>query len=138
MLLAIDSGANQGWALFTDSKHLIACGVGQPPLDPVSKVVVEKPRSKGNTVPLHDIIVLAIRAGEIGGVLRKQHGVEPKYIEPSTWKGSLPKARSNEITWSKLTPAEKSIVATAGQKMAVSKRHNMLDAIGIGLYEVMR
>lgn len=138
MLLAIDPGADQGWALFSDSKALISCGLGRPPADPVSRILIERPHGHGNKAPIRDIITCAIRAGETGGVLRNDRKVEPEYIEPATWKGSVKKKISHERIWAKLSPEEQARVADAGKGVAASKRHNMLDAVGIGLFGVGR
>jgi hypothetical protein len=138
MLLAIDPGVDQGWALFSDSKTLLGCGLGAPPSDPVSRIIIERPHGHGNKAPIRDIITLAIRAGETGGVLREFRGVTPEYIEPATWKGSVKKKISHERIWAKLSTLEQDVVARAGGGIAASKRHNMLDAVGIGLFGVGR
>lgn len=62
-------------------------------------------------------------------------GVEPEYIEPQRWKGQLPKKRCNEIVEGKLSPTEKRFLNDIKPKSA---QHNVLDAIGIGLFAVGR
>lgn len=137
MLLAIDSGANLGWALFLPSGQLHSCGLRTLPaeLPPLKRVIIERPHAGRTRARARDILTLAIRAGEAGGVLRYLTGVEPEYIEPQRWKGQLPKKRCNDIVESKLTAAEKRILNDIKPK---GQKHNVLDAIGIGLFSVSR
>jgi hypothetical protein len=138
MLLAIDPGAAAGWALF-EGKRLAACGLDiftHCPL--VDRVVIERPHSAKTKAPVRDVITLAIRAGEWGGRLRELLGVEPEYVEPATWKGSTPKDISHARTWAKLSPDERVVLAKAGEGVAPSKRHNVVDAVGLALWAVGR
>jgi hypothetical protein len=154
MLLAIDPGADQGWALFDPNRHLIACGLGDPRacelhvIKDISRVILEKPMiypgGRQQARPA-DIITLAIRAGETGGLYRQWPGVEVEYVEPFRWKrGAIKKEVCHERMWLKLTKPEKDVIAAAiaqgvGRKgMPASKQHNMFDAISIGLYGVGR
>lgn len=145
MLLTIDSGANMGWALF-EGKEMLECGLcrGKNYLEElgarfghrsIKRIVVERPHAGRTRARARDILTLAVRAGEAGGVLRYLTGVEPEYIEPGKWKGQLPKKISNDRTLAKLTEAEKSILNNI---KPLSARHNTLDAIGIGLFIVGR
>lgn len=139
MLLAIDPGAAAGWAVFDNGHRLTACGLSsfvQVPL--VERVVIERPHSHKTKAPVKDIITLALRAGEWGGRLRQIFGIEPEYIEPATWKGSTPKEISQSRTWAKLDPDERAVLDKAGSGVAPSKRHNIVDAVGIGLWAVGR
>lgn len=147
MLLAIDPGADTGWALFDSCRRLQACGLGDPveaesvPAYP-EKVLIECPRlrPRGEKNP-NAILLLARGAGEYAGAFR---AAEVAYLTPNDWKGSVPKDISNARTWSKLDPQEQWIVdaafrAAPGRNgLAPSKRHNVLDAIGIGLFGVGR
>src|ERR1700761_7030981 len=68
--LAIDPGADTGWALFSDRDHLVRCGLGdpskQPPPPQAKSVVIEVPQiynarnMKGNP---NNIITLAVNVG---------------------------------------------------------------------------
>lgn len=136
MLLAIDSGKNTGWALFTKEGQLHSCGLknvpGQAPGgQSITRVIIERPHTGRGRARARDIITLAIRAGEVGGVLRLQLGVEPEYIEPGRWKGQLKKKRTKEIAKEKLSPAELKIIGGGA-------KHDVWDAVGIGLYSVGR
>lgn len=137
MILSIDSGANTGWALFNEEGTLIQCGLKNLPLDQLregakllKRVVIEKPHAGRTRARARDILVLAIRAGEAGGVLRYLTGVEPEYIEPGKWKGQLKKKRTKEITQEKLSPSELKVIGKA--------KHDVWDAVGIGLFVVRR
>lgn len=149
MLLAIDPGANTGWALFA-SGQLVACGLGEPPKTAaLDDIVIEKPRiypgGRQQARP-EDIITLAVTAGETGGVLREQYGVQARYVFPSEWKGgAIDKDTSHARIRRRLGAAEtavlKGVLAVGkrkGHPMAKSLSHNVLDAVGIGLYGVGR
>ena len=139
MLLAIDPGATQGWALFdglTKNARLIRAGLGRPPFTPaewekINKLVVERPHAGDQKSTKKDLITLSIRAGEAGGLYGHLSSVRAEYIEPATWKGSLPKARGNEIVLERLTAQEKAL-------LGAKPNHNVLDAVGIGLYKIFR
>ena len=139
MLLAIDSGASTGWALFDPTtRQLTACGLKNVPTSwqvPITRIVVERPHAGKTRARAKDILTLAIRAGEVGGLLRYLSGVEPEYIEPGRWKGQLNKDISNRIVKAKLLPQEMILLEQVKPKSA---QHNVLDAIGIGLFFVGR
>ncbi len=143
MLLAIDPGTHTGWAVFGGDRRLKACGVGDPRsshwTDLAKEVVVEKPRiyPSGRTSNPNDVLTLAVKAGEWAG--RFDRIAKVRYVEPSEWKGgSVRKDIQNARDRAKLTPGERAIVDATGQEMSDSTRHNMLDAIGIGLFGVGR
>lgn len=142
-ILAIDPGADAGWALFdvAPAGRLIGCGLGAPASSKVDRVIVERPmiypggRQKARPA---DVIKLATRAGEAGGMYARIWGIEPEYVEPHAWKGSVDKNIHHARVWAKLTPDEQAIVSAAARGVAVGKRHNILDAVGIGLFAVGR
>ncbi len=141
MLLAIDPGADTGWALFDSARRLKACGLGTPdpvPMGSLDAVLIECPRlrPKGEKNP-NAILLLARNAGEWGGRY-ESYCEKVAYLTPNEWKGSTPKDIQHARDSSKLDAIEQLIVAKAGKGMAPSKRHNMLDAIGIGLHGVGR
>lgn len=137
MLLAIDPGADTGWAYF-EKKKLTKCGLGAPPVVGVTEVLIEKPtlypRSKARS---SDVITLAVRAGECGGAYGSL-GVAVEYVEPRTWKGQVPKDVHHARIWATLAQDERLVVDRAVSGLAPSKRHNVLDAVGLGLYGVGR
>ncbi len=140
-LLAIDPGADAGWARFDTAGQLAACGLGAPGPGSTSRVIVERPmiypggRQKARPA---DVIKLATRAGEAAGQYARAVGVEPEYVEPHAWKGSVDKNIHHARIWAKLTPIEQEIVSASARGVAPSKRHNILDAVGIGLFVVGR
>lgn len=139
MILTIDSGGSTGWALFDPStKELVDCGLNKLPTifqPPVTRIIIERPHAGKTRARARDILTLAIRAGEAGGLLRYLTNVEPEYIEPQRWKGQLPKKRCNELVEAKLFIQEKSLL---NKIKPLSAKHNVLDAVGIGLYAVGR
>lgn len=158
MLLAIDPGADTGWALFANNL-LAACGLGEPPDDTDSpwmyqdkegergtplSVIIECPRlrPRGEKNP-NSILLVARNAGEWGGRYG-WFGAQVRYVLPNDWKGTVSKEISHARMWVKLTEVEKGIVdecfrsAKGRNGMAPGKRHNVLDALGIGLWGVGR
>jgi hypothetical protein len=162
MLLAIDPGTDTGWALFSDSSdrddryRLIACGLGDPRLSDrhriadITRVVIERPMiyPRGQTKNPNDVLSVAVNAGEWGGLYRQWATIE--YVLPFQWKGSVPKAIHHERVLAKLSDAERAVVDQAmargrsdasqaqAKRVARGKRHNVLDAVGLGLFGVGR
>ncbi len=141
MILAIDPGVTTGWALLDTDSRLISCGLNEPPpvLPSHSRVVVERPRiyPGGRTKNPNDVLSVAINAGEWVGRYQAR-GFKTEYVEPQKWKGTTPKEISHQRIFAKLLPSEQLTVSDAGKGIAPSKRHNMLDAIGIVLWAVGR
>lgn len=149
MLLAIDPGADSGWAVYnTRGSVLEACGLAgaartrtKLPLEGVTRVLIERPMiypgGRQEARP-RDVITLALRAGERGGAVRAATGVEPEYVEPRPWKGTIAKDTCHARIWARLSPDERAIVDKACVNIAPGLRHNVLDAVGIGLYGVGR
>lgn len=151
MLLAIDPGADTGWALFDSARRLHSCGLDNPP-EPeeaypaysLDEVIIECPvlRPRGEKNP-NAILKVARNAGEWGGRYG-EYCTTLRYVSPNDWKGTTPKDISHARLWSKLDAKEQGIVdasfkASKGRNgLAPSKRHNVLDAIGIGLFGVGR
>lgn len=135
---------------------MVACGVrskkcalpdpvaaGRDPSTAIVEIFGERPKIYPNSkAPPSDIITLAIRAGEAIGPYRyPPPGTEPAkvtYYEPWEWKGSVAKNVHHSRLWAVLGPEEKAIVHEAALGMAPSKRHNLMDAIGIGLFALGR
>lgn len=142
-LLAIDPGIDVGWALFNNELRLTGCGLGTPTPCQPDEVLIECPRLRpvGERNP-NAILTLARTAGEWGGRFWGTGLV--RYLTPNEWKGSTPKDISHARIWSKLDDKEKGIVDAAFKAhpgragMAPSKRHNVLDALGLGLFGVGR
>jgi hypothetical protein len=151
--VTIDPGLATGWALWTSgaTTTLIACGLGDPRSTPkhvvtprhenddvVHDVWIESPRiyPRGHADP-QDIIVLARGAGEWGGIYSVL-ATTVHYVEPAQWKGQVPKAIHHARVWAELRAVEKDIVDAASRGIAPSKRHNILDAVAMGLWVAKR
>jgi hypothetical protein len=141
MLLAIDPGLATGWALLDSGGRLQCCGLNLPPdvLPARCRVIVERPRiyPGGRTKNPNDVLSVAINAGEWAGRYQAR-GFKVEYVEPQKWKGSVPKEIHHPRIFAKLTPSEQIVLADAGKGIAPSKRHNLLDAIGIALWAAGR
>lgn len=145
MLLAIDPGTDTGWALFDSCRRLQACGLGYPEVGAIDDLIIECPklRPKGEKNP-NSILSVARNAGEWAGRFESRCAAPVRYVSPTDWKGSTPKDISNARTWAKLDPKEQGIVDAAFKAapgrdgLAPSKRHNVLDALGLGLFGVGR
>ena len=143
MFVSIDPGITTGWAIWND-EGLLDCGLGDPrssekhKAEHVHDVWIESPviypRSKARPA---DITTLARGAGRWAGrydVL----AVEAHFVEPAQWKGQVPKDIAHARMWDRLQPLEKNIVERACKGLAPSTRHNVLDAVGIGLWVARR
>jgi hypothetical protein len=96
----------------------------------ITTLVIEQPqvyvrsRSKGDP---NDLITLALNAGAIAGALGAR-AVVP--LRPAEWKGQTPKEVVEQRARARLSATE---MGRLSMPSAASKRHNVWDAIGIGL-----
>jgi hypothetical protein len=101
-----------------------------------SRVVIERPRTyhgraaKGST---QDLLDLSVYVGALAQAC-VDRGIEPQLILPQTWKGSAPKEITSARTIAALDPSESAVIMPC----PASLRHNVLDAIGIGLSTLCR
>lgn len=156
MLIAIDPGKRSlGWARFDYDLHdqrLAACGLlrwkdwaamcgGMLWLyerlggEQSGEIVIEVPQVyqqrhwKGDPNDLVDVALVAGAAGV-------KFGPTVLFVRPREWKGSRPKKADHALTLSRLSPDE---LAELDQVDAPkSLRHNVLDAIGMGLWKLGR
>ncbi len=145
MMVTVDPGKHaSGWAAFKNGE-LVLCGYTgsaktlvatlYPIFQNPRLVVVEAPRVydrrrwKGDP---NDLIDISIAGGILVGALRPE---EIKIIRPQDWKGQTPKDIQAERTLAKLTEAERLQLEGVTTK---SKLHNVIDAVGIGLWELKR
>lgn len=116
----------------TCSKHVVTSN--DPQADVIHDVWIEDqviyPRSP---VPPQDILTLAKGAHRLAGRYDTL-GVVVHFVVPFKWKGQVPKEIHHARVWAVLSDAEKEIVNKAVRGVAPSKRHNVFDAIGIGLW----
>lgn len=155
--LTLDPGVSTGWAVFSPQGDLEAAGLIKfegsfpkstnafPSLKDVKKIVIEKPRIydrkqwKGDP---NDLISVALIGGFCAGVgfrdmcINTRGEREIKYVYPQTWKGGRPKNVDNKYTLSLLGKDEQLILNRLG--LAKDKLHNVIDAVGIGLWAVGR
>ena len=150
-LLSIDPGKHEiGYSYFT-KKILVFCGllptknkklkslecikIAGKYLNP-KNIIIEKPqvyqqeKQKGDP---NDLIDLARVIGKIEYILRES---KIELCLPKTWKGQVPKKIMNNRIIEKLHPPEKKILSKV--KIPDSKKHNVIDAIGIGLWYLER
>ena len=133
-ITAIDPGNHmQAWALFLNKK-MIDCVYTEDvrAIRYGRRIVVELPQvySQGKGDP-NDLIQVAFAAGRCVG--------KGKFFEtvlPGQWKGQVPKKIHNRRVLAKLTPEEHVVLDAA--EVRPSLRHNIIDAIGIGLWRVKR
>lgn len=149
-LLAIDPGADTGWALFVGStlREAGLCkpdgpspfwdviGIPDPDLIVLELPQVYGPRqSKG---PAGDLVTLAYRAGLVVGMARAEWGdnIPVEAVTPFEWKRNLPK----EATEARARKAlrEEEMGCTCLEDVAPSKQHNVWDAIALGLWRLKR
>lgn len=138
--LSIDPGTkDMGWALWEDNELQI-CGLarGQDwvetvkslPKFTVSQLIIEDQQIYRRS-PINAHSLLAV-ARVVGAVVSYYDFAKFILVPPAKWKGQLPKDVCNRRTLSKLTEEELRQVKVA--PCPPSLRHNLIDAVGIGLW----
>ena len=99
-------------------------------------IVVEYPEQYTHTpAPRSSVQGLACTAGGIVSLLKKDTN-KVEFVLPKTWKAQVPKEIMLERIVSKLSDDEKALLES--KKYIKSKKHNVIDAIGVGLYKLSR
>ena len=152
LLVSIDPGKHvSGYAIFFKCR-LVECGMAKEAEDLTrhwgrtssvccslgwpETVTMEMPqiydrrRWKGDP---NDLLPITAAGALLAGSLNPQIF---KVVTPEEWKGQTPKEIQNDRDMGVLYPAELEVVEAAG--ITPSKIHNMIDAIGIGLWELKR
>ena len=136
-MITVDPGVNgSGIASWGDNGHLQCVIFEVPNCDGyfTDHIIIECPvvylghKSKGNP---NDLIALAFEAGRIAALA-------PTYekITPRQWKGTIKKEVMLRRILSKLTDRELQLIK--GLELPPSKEHNVIDAVGIGLWKLGR
>lgn len=145
MIVSIDPGVHAvGWAQF--APRLVACGLVRgdlvelrialaAPLSGAAVVVVEVPQVYPRAkVDPNDLVDVAVVAGMVLGLAPQSSDVV--VVHPSTWKGQRPKDIDARLTRSLLDVDERRLVDDVD--VPRSLRHNVVDAVGIGLWRLSR
>jgi hypothetical protein len=155
-IVSIDPGVHEiGFALWQDDV-LWNAGMLPSPFDnpeawraknvwTVDTIVIERPQvyerplktKNGRVVDIdkNDLITLALVAGEVAGATRSTCNAAVVYTRPAAWKGALPKGLMKNRMLKRLSSIEQQRVSLP---IAVSKQHNVWDAIGIGMHHLGR
>ena len=81
----------------------------------------------------NDIGMLAFHAGMLAARVKAK---SVRLVKPQQWKGSRPKEVDNRLTMGLLSDQERRIVAAVNAPPSLL--HNVIDAIGIGLWAIGR
>lgn len=138
LLLAIDPGNCTGFAWFRGDE-LLECGVTTVDAPTMSlrpdRLVVELPQvydaahSKGDP---NDLIGVAV---QVGRWVERYRGLESiRLVKPATWKGQVPKEIHHGRILRKLALREQGVMPS----LPKTKAHNMLDAVGLGMWALGR
>lgn len=120
--------------------ELVDCGFRLSEFDPawsLVRVVVEDQQVRSRKTA-RSIVKLAQRAGE-WTVHARLVGIVAEHVQPVVWKGgAIPKWVQNPKDLARLSKVERLRFDMRVAGLAPSKHHNVLDAIGIGLWAVGR
>jgi hypothetical protein len=143
-ILAIDPGNDLGWASFHTQEGFMAGGVRNPPkvstASGYDRAVIERPQvyrasqSKGDP---NDLITLAIGVGQMKERLEAA-GLAVELVLPTTWKGQTPKEIHSKRILAALSEEEVFRLNACLNSLAPSIRHNLVDAVGLGLWLLKR
>jgi hypothetical protein len=127
--------------MFRDDLLIIATVHKGPPKLPADIVPdegwIEQPKvyPHSRKVNPDDLLKLMGLVGEWKNYLESM-GCRVEYVEPRQWKGTVPKHIHNRRTLSLLTDGEVAILPK--RPRAKDYDHNMLDAVGLGLWKLHR
>lgn len=149
MIFAFDPGARSiAWARF-ECARLVACGYVETRDSSALQDAIKATGARGHEawieVPQvyqqrawkgdpNDLIAVAVTVGRIAAEVGA--GGEVHFARPHEWKGSVPKDVMVKRIESKLLTCEAEILHAA--KIPRAKRHNAIDAIGLGLWALRR
>lgn len=131
---AIDPGEFSGWSLLSADLKLVKCGIDRPPMLPYKAVLIERPTIYPHTkVDPNNIVTLSLNAGNHAGRLETL-GARVHWVEPRTWKGSVPKHIHHPRILAALSPLEQDVVSVCGKGISIKKIEDMMDSIGLAQY----
>lgn len=142
-LLALDPGECTGAAKFHDGRLDWCCALSLADElhARVDQLVIEIPNaheSKGKDRSRRDpqaIITLAITCGQW---IRHVNAPDTVRLFPSVWKGQVPKPIHNQRVLACLQADELAQFAACTKGLPISKLHNVIDAVGLGLFQLGR
>ncbi len=149
-MISIDPGEDCFWACWRDC-HLVECGPWPTYrcVDRHEYAVIEDqvilPKFTKNPA---SIIHLAHMAGAVASQFNwPDEPMRVKWVKPRAWKGNTKKPTAakhwasyaiHRAVIEALTPAEIAIYTVQLEKLPPGERHNLADALGIGLHELGR
>lgn len=145
-LVAIDPGKRTGWALFRHERLKVCGYVKVIELDKIPsapQVLIEQPRwyPHERKIDLNDLLDLSVLVGEIKENHCRRYA-KVKLVFPRTWKGSVPKPIMSQRIYKTLTAEERVLLPLKRghkvSKSALDHDHNVLDAVGLGLWKLGR
>lgn len=147
-ILAIDPGRDTGWAII-EGGELKACGLGTPPAPDGRHVVIERPqvyRGRSSPGDPNDLITLAIQVGRYTERATTEGAATVEHVLPHNWKGSMDADICCHRVANALDEKERallySVLAPLARKpmtvefLTSGKRHNVIDAVGLGIWSV--
>jgi hypothetical protein len=145
-LFAVDPGLrkdrpNLGWALF-QKKKLVQASVEKsvrelPWMGITCSAIIEAPRwyPREHRIDTNDLLDLSVLVGEIKGRFESFNALV-ELVYPRTWKGTVPKDIHNKRVLAALNSEELKVLPKRPRAKDVD--HNLLDAVGIGLWKLGR
>ncbi len=134
-IFGVDPGLCTGFSGLDEQGELFWCGDTSEGLDLFGEqgdlVVLEVPQiyrhSKGDP---NDLITLALQAGGYRERFQSK-GFRVVTVKPAEWKGQVDKDMHNARVIKSLPPEELELFKLKTKSLAASKRHNVIDAIGL-------
>ncbi len=146
MFYAVDPGKKQSAVACFRNGELIAVYFAHQTsvdLDPKLKgeVVMEVPMVYGGpmreNVNPNDLVDITAAGMGVAAQLSKP-STRIRQVKPSEWKGQVPKKITQQRTERLLTQAERIRLGQCLAPIKASLRHNLWDAVGIGLFALKR
>lgn len=141
-VIAIDPGKRSGFAVFNGGALAVAGTLDEaeildrPPCSLGGVAVIEVPVVyPTRKVDANDLIDLAVLVGDLRGYYRRT-GFEVRLVRPRTWKGTVPKDIHGRRVLAALSAEERALLPR--RPRAKNYDHNMLDAVGLGLWQLKR